>query len=143
VVADWRTTGHESSRETHPKGMPEIMILAPIVRVQSQIEVLSTPNRGCCDPVPYADATITLRDQAIAIGTESNCAARVFERGQFPVVTTVPDSHRAVLAGRRQSRPIGMVRDTQDGFGMPLDGKQLKPFGSIPDLDRLVETGRG
>lgn len=37
MVADWRTTGRRSSYETHPEGMTDIMILAPIVRVQSQV----------------------------------------------------------------------------------------------------------
>ncbi len=37
MVADRRTTGRRSSYETHPEEMTDIMILAPIVRVQSQV----------------------------------------------------------------------------------------------------------
>ncbi len=37
MVADRRTTGRESTNDTHPEGMTEIMILAPVVRVQSQV----------------------------------------------------------------------------------------------------------
>jgi hypothetical protein len=59
VVAARRTTGHRSSNEAHPEGMTEILILAPIFRVQSQV---STQTGGA--PLTTGDLLKPLRDES-------------------------------------------------------------------------------
>ncbi len=77
MVAERRTTGHRSSNETHPEGMTEIMILAPIVRVRSQV---STQTGGGV-PLTTGYLLKLLRDESQRCSELSNHFATSF-RGQ-------------------------------------------------------------